>query len=134
MAKLAPDAGRAYRRALWLGMLLVSLHSVSLGLALLFLTAPTLALFGFPPAPHPFFPRQSGAFLVALGLGYSLALAGLERYRGSVLLALISKAVAVAFLFPYALFLGGAPGVLLAGLGDALWLALLGFLALRVYR
>ena len=93
---------------------LIGVHSVLLGLAMLFFPMSFSKLVGFPPAASSFFPSQSGAFLLALGICYLLAL----RDRALVWTILVSKTVAVLFLLTHALFLDAPPSVLAAGVGD----------------
>ena len=112
-------------------VLLVGVHSLLLGLTMLVAPLAFTSFVGFPPAGSAFFPAQAGAFLVALGVCYLLALGN----RSLIWTILVSKGVAVVFLFTQALFLGAPPSVLAAGLGDlAMLLATLGALTIERRR
>jgi hypothetical protein len=100
-----------------LSILVVGVHSIVLGVAMLF--APirflSLARWPYPPAHDPFFASQSGIFLIILGVAYLAAL----RHGVLVWLIVGSKLAAVLFLFGHGLF-GGAPfQVMLLGAADA---------------
>ena len=98
---------------------LVGAHSVVLGLAMLTAPRELTRLVGLPEAATTFFPSQSGAFLVALGICYLLAL----RDRALVWTILVSKSVAVVFLLAHFLFLGAPASVLAAAALDFAMLA-----------
>jgi hypothetical protein len=100
-------------------VVVVGVHSVLLGLAVLLFPRTFTEQLGFPGLDSIFFPTQAGAFLVALGVIYLLAL----RDRAFVWAIVVSKSVAVLFLFTHALFLDAPGSVLAAGLGDLLLLA-----------
>jgi hypothetical protein len=104
---------RRLERAL---VVLIALHSYAVGLALLFLTERGARLGGFGEVTPLFFPRQAGAFHLAVASGY---LVEYRRHRG-VSLLLITKAIAVAFLFSVTA-LGEAPWVVpVSGVLDGL--------------
>ena len=86
-------------------IVLIGAHSLVLGLAVLTAPRDFTRLVGLPEAASTFFPSQSGAFLVALGLCYLLAL----RDRALVWTILVSKSIAVVFLLVHFLFLGAPP-------------------------
>jgi hypothetical protein len=102
-------------------VVLIALHSVVVGLLLLFATEWGARLGGFAAVTPLFFARQAGAFHLVVAAAYLLEY---FRYRGVVLL-LLTKVIAVAFLGCVTL-LGDAPWVVpLSGLGDALMAAAL---------
>jgi hypothetical protein len=114
---------------------LVALHSLALGVLSWFFTTHWFMLLQMPiSGGYPFWPKQSGAFLISLGLGYGVG-AVIPRYlTASTWVIILSKSVAILFLFPE-FFLHGAPiAVLLAGLGDLSMLVLVGAIALCAYR
>lgn len=90
-------------------IVLVAVHSVVLGIALLFMPFTTLRLFGWETGGQIFFPSQSGVFLILLGGAYFAAL----WHRPFAWLLVVSKGVAVLFLVTHYL-LGTGPAVLLA--------------------
>ena len=95
-------------------IVVIGAHSVLLGLALLSAPMDFTRFIGFPEAASTFFPSQSGAFLLALGICYLLAL----RDRVLVWTILVSKSVAVVFLLTHFQFLDAPPSVLAAAVGD----------------
>ena len=78
---------------LWL-VVLISLHSMAVGVFLLFLPDWSAAFGGWGQVEHRFFPRQGGAFHLVVAAGY---LHEYLRYRGVTLL-IIAKLTAVIFL------------------------------------
>lgn len=98
---------------------LIGLHSVLLGAAMLFAPALMLRLLGFPLSTNPFFPSQSGIFLLILGTFYLRALIQPDY----IALILFSKAAAVIFLVASALVRPTPPLIWAAALGDFSMLA-----------
>lgn len=89
-----------------------------------------LATFGFPDSGDVFFPSQSGIFLLILGFCYLYAAAE-PSYVWTIVL---SKTMAVIFLFAHAAFLEAPPITWLALAGDASMLFGVGFLLRRHRR
>jgi hypothetical protein len=104
----------------------VVLHSAAIGLALLFFTAPGLALGGYEEVRPLFFPRQAGAFHLVVAAAYAIEYL---RYRG-LLVMVTAKGIAVAFLVGI-LATGAQPWVVpVSAAGDAA----MGFVALWLQR
>jgi nitrite reductase/ring-hydroxylating ferredoxin subunit len=82
------------RRLERLVVIAVALHSVAVGLVLLFATVWGLRLGGFVVPPSLFFARQAGAFHVVVAAGYLIEYL---RHR-SVRFLVLTKTIAVAFL------------------------------------
>jgi predicted acyltransferase len=59
-----------WRRLEGVGVFLVALHSLAIGIMLVFATAWVLDFAGWDEVSHLFFPRQSGAFHIILAAGY----------------------------------------------------------------
>lgn len=98
-------------------MVLVALHSVGVGVVLLFAPAWALDFAGWSAAPADlFFPRQAGVFHLVVAFGY---LSEYLRHRGVTLLVVTKTA---AFVFLMAMALGGelAWAVLVSGVLDGL--------------
>ena len=76
------------------GVFLVVLHSLLVGILLIFLTGWTLEFAGFEHTGNFFFPRQSGAFHIVIAIGYAVEY---RRSRG-ITLILLAKFTAVVFL------------------------------------
>ncbi len=95
---------------------LVALHSVAVGLGLLFLTRWGTTLGGWPEVMPLFFARQAGVFHFVVVAGYLL-----EYHRsGGVTFLLVTKAIAVVFLVTMTAVDGGPWMVLASAAGDAL--------------
>jgi hypothetical protein len=97
-------------------VVLIALHSLVVGLFLTLATEWGARFGGFPSPAPPFFPRQAGAFHFVVAAIY---LVEYFRYRGVGLLVM-TKSIAVGFLFLTAL-LDSVPWVVpLSGVGDGL--------------
>jgi hypothetical protein len=97
-------------------VVLIALHSLVVGLFLTFATDWGARFGGFPSPVPLFFPRQAGAFHFVVATIY---LVEYFRYRGVGLLVL-TKSIAVVFLFLTAA-LDSVPWVVpLSGVGDGL--------------
>jgi hypothetical protein len=117
-----------------LALLAVGVHSVTLGLITYLFTDRFLRRMGFDLSSHRFYPRQTGAFLVALGGGYLLAARDPVANRGLVHLTVFSKAVAVLFLFSEFLVRKAPRSILIAGIMDGMMGAAIAVLARASYR
>lgn len=100
---------------------LIGLHSVVLGILMLFAPLIMMRVLGFPQVTPIFFPSQTGIFLLILGICYLFAL----TEPAFVKVILMSKAFAVPFLFVHAAFLSATPSIWAAGAGDAAMLVAL---------
>jgi hypothetical protein len=132
LSSSSPDVRRR-RAALRLALAATSLHSVGLGFLVYGVTRRFLKAAGFDPREELFYPRQSGAFLVALGLGYGGGALNPDRHAGLVALTITSKAIAVVFLLREARRRGGPLSVLAAGIADAILGLVIAALALAYY-
>ena len=117
-----------------MALLAVGVHSVTLGLITYLFTDRFLGRMGFNLSSHRFYPRQTGAFLLVLGTGYLLAARDPAANRGLVHLTVLSKAVAVLFLFSEFLVRKAPRSVLLAGVLDGLMGAAIAALARASHR
>ena len=122
------------RRILRIVTGMVSLHSIALGALNWFFTDSWMELMRIPISNAGFWPRQSGAFLMSLGIAYGLGCVSPRHLRTSTLVIILSKSVAVVFLFPEFLIRGAPFAVLLAGFGDLCMLIVVSALAWWVYR
>lgn len=104
----------------------IALHSLIVGLALLFLGNWGLRLGGWEEASPLFFSRQAGAFHVVVAIGYFLE----YRRYGSIYLLLIAKTVAVIFLSTTMIVDDSPWTVPVSALGDGL----MGLAAMTVHR
>ncbi len=113
---------------------LVALHSITLGVLNWLFAVNWIKVMRMSMPDVVFWPRQSGAFLIALGLAYGLGAIAPRHLRTSTLVIIFSKSVAVVFLFPEYLFRDAPSAVLLAGLGDLFILIVVGVLGWWLYR
>ena len=86
-------SGRSRTLELWL-VVLISVHSLAVGVFLVFFPDWSAAFGGWGEVEHRFFARQGGVFHLVVAGGY---LHEYLRYRGIALL-LLAKSMAVAFL------------------------------------
>jgi len=114
---------RRYERAL---VVLIALHSVAVGVGLLFLTEFGARIGGFGTVSPLFFPRQAGAFHFVAASAYLIEY---FQYRG-ILILLTTKSIAVVFLGVMTA-LGGMPWIVpFSGVADGL----MGLLAFFIHR
>ena len=94
---------------------LVALHSLGVGLALVFAPAWSVAFGGWGAATPLFFARQFGVFHFVVAAAYLIEFL---KYRGVTIL-LTAKAIAVVSLVDALIRFGGPWAVALAAVGDA---------------
>jgi hypothetical protein len=97
-------------------IILVALHSFAIGILLLWSPPWGFQLSGWDTVEPLFFPRQSGAFHIALAAGYLIEH---FRYRG-ILLLLTAKVIATVFLFGSVIMGEHGWVVLFSGIADIL--------------
>ena len=93
---------------------LISLHSIVVGVMLMFFAEWAVRLAGWADADPIFFIRQAGAFHFVLAAGY---LVEYSRHR-SISLLLIAKTIAFVFLIGSALLAGSTWSVWFSGFAD----------------
>lgn len=111
-------------------VVVIALHSLAVGLFLVFATRWGLAFGGWGEVSMLFFPRQAGVFHFVVAAGYLIEY---FRYRG-LLLMLTAKTMAVLFLLDATFRYGGPWVVPVSGLGDAVMLALVAWMYRRNRR
>ena len=99
-------------------LFLVALHSVLVGVGLIWHPSALMTRMGFDPCHEPFFPTQGGVFHVLMAVGYALAAVDLQRNRCLALFTVVVKTTATIFLILYWGLAGRQPVVLFSGLGD----------------
>ncbi len=113
---------------------LIALYSMILGALNWSITTYWLTLLQMPvSADYPFWPKQSGAMHVGLALVYGLGAIMPSYLAASIWAIILSKIVAVLFLFSE-YFMHSEPIILLVGFGDSSILIVTGAIAWSVYR
>lgn len=91
-------------------VLLIGLHSLILGFAMVFLPTRTLGLFGWDYQGPMFFPTQAGVFLILFGILFMIFI----WYRRLIWFIIVVKSAAVIFLLSQNYILGpAAPSTIL---------------------
>ncbi|MEJ2137343.1 MAG: hypothetical protein P8X86_19120 [Desulfofustis sp.] len=98
----------------------VGVHSVALGTVIYFFTSSFYQFFLGEPIANPFFVRQSGIFLFLIGLFYLFPLTNINRYHQFIILSIVSKVFAVAFLLSNAHLTPFPPMIYLTAVIDGL--------------
>ena len=96
----------------------VTLHSLVVGIGLVFAPTALLRIFGFSFDPLRFFVAQGGVFHLVMSLGYGLAAKHVLRFEGLIILAICAKIMATIFLIIYFFVFDQVLIILLSGLGD----------------
>jgi hypothetical protein len=95
----------------------IALHSLAVGLLLIFLPMDMISLFGFKSGEQ-FFTRQGGALHVAASVAYFMAAADPAGNRNIIIFSAAVKSIAVIFLFSYYILVESIMLVLLSAIGD----------------
>ena len=119
---------------LMLGVLFVAAHSVLLGIFVFLFTDTFYHFFFGAKVENFFFVRQSGLFLLCLGLFYSLPLLDLQRYYQLVIVIIITKVFAVVFLGLHAQHAPRSWVIILAAFIDGSMAACLTWLFIKCRR
>ncbi len=122
------------RRLLRIVICLIALYSIVLGILNWLFAVGWMKVMRMPMPDAAFWPRQSGAFLISMGLAYGLGALSLRYLQTSALVIVLSKSVAVVFLFLEYLFRDAPFAILLAGLGDLSILIIASAVAWWLYR
>jgi hypothetical protein len=119
-----------YKKYLSYFLILMGIHSFSVGTMLIFIPPTTLNFFGFPDYKESFFQAQGGVFHIALCIAYFMA--GLNPAKSIRLIKFIAavKFIAATFLIIYFLFVLPAWLILLSGISDGM----MGLIVLILFR
>lgn len=120
------------RRRLSIILVLVAIHSISVGVGLIIRPAELMQLFGFGKCYERFFPTQGGVFHIVMAVGYLMAAYNVDKYRCLAIFSIIVKIMATVFLFTYFIAVEQILLVLLSGIGDCLMGSII-YLALASY-
>ena len=111
---------------------LVTIHSITIGMALIAQPAFLLEWSGFRSDDDPFFPAQGGVFHLLMAVAYSLGALDSKKYYLLIIFSIIVKAVATLFLFVYCFFIEFKWAIFYFGVGDGI-MGMTIFIALRHY-
>lgn len=121
------------RQRLSLILWLIAAHSFCVGLGLIFLPDVLLSYFGFTPGGERFFRAQAGVFHFVMVVVYVMAAMRFVSSPDSAYLAIAAKFIAMVFLISYYLFVVPIWLVLLSGVVDGAFGALIAW-AFSAYR
>ncbi|HHJ53318.1 MAG TPA: hypothetical protein ENJ89_09010 [Caldithrix abyssi] len=112
---------------------LVALHSLAIGLGLIFLPAVYLKYFGFVNGQSGFFQAQGGVFHLVMVAAYWMAARRIDRSSAMVLFSIVAKSMGAVFLLIYFFLVEQAWIVIVSALGDGIMAVLIWWLY-RQYR
>ena len=99
-------------------LFLVGLHSFLVGILMIILPTSSMSFFGYTDFSEKFFQSQAGVFHIVMFIAYLLILFDIKKYEGIIYLVILSKLIAVIFLFSYFLFVDKIWMVLFSGVAD----------------
>jgi hypothetical protein len=105
--------------------LMVGIHSLVLGIFIFIFTGLFFQIFFHAEIDNIFFVRQSGLFLVCLGLFYISPLKSLKKNHHLIIIIIVTKILAVFFLIFHAHFVAWPPIIFMAAAGDGVMALLL---------
>ena len=80
---------------------LIALHSLFVGIGLLFIPSSYLEFFGFSNYRYSFFQAQGGIFHLVMSVAYVMAIKYIYRSPGLIVFSISAKFIATAFLIIY---------------------------------
>jgi hypothetical protein len=119
-------------RILSILLYLIAIHSVVVGIVLVFISFQALEIFGYIDYHGTFFRVQGGVFHIVMALIYSLAAWDVFKFRILVTFTVIAKFTATLFLFSYYFFVDRIWMVAVSGAGDLIMGILVLYLLLRL--
>ena len=111
---------------------LVAVHSILMGLALIFQPAILMEWSGFKSGYERFFPAQGGVFHLLMAVAYLLGATDSRKYHFLIVFSVIVKAVATVFLIVYCITVEFKWIILVSGIGDGV-MGMSIFIAFRRY-
>lgn len=119
-----------YRKYLSHFLYLIGIHSIAVGIGLIFLSPSFLEIFGFTDYKESFFQAQGGVFHIAMSIAYIMAAKDVVNSMKLIQFIIIVKFLAFIFLMTYYFFVMSAWLILLSGIGDGL----MGLIVLLLYQ
>ena len=101
-------------------LILMCLHSFTVGVALIFMPVKLMPFFGLTIPVEKFFPVQGGIFHIVMVLAYFIAALWYDRNQGLILFIILTKFLATIFLFSFYFLIEMAWIILFSGIADCL--------------
>jgi len=112
----------------------IALHSLLIGIGLVYKPFQLMEFFGFHPCSERFFPTQGGVFHILMAIGYTYASIDLEKHQSLIHFAFIVKSVAAFYLFIYFFCVDYLIMVLFSGVVDGMMAIAIGLLNKRYWQ
>jgi hypothetical protein len=116
----AEDALHLAKKQLSIVLLLVAVHSFSMGIGLIVQPVSLLKFLGFGPICENFFPAQGGTFHILMSIAYLLGAGNIEKYDSLIVFSIIVKSGAALFLTAYCIIVEFEWFILFCGIIDAI--------------
>lgn len=99
---------------------LVSLHSFSVGIGLIFLPSSFFITLGFEQTFDRFFSTQGGVFHIAMAICYAMAGYDKVKFKELIVFSIIVKIIATIFLISYFILISSKWLIIVSGVSDFL--------------
>lgn len=99
---------------------LVMLHSLGVGIGLIFMPGSWMSFFGFEPYVQNFYQAQGGIFHIVMCVAYSIAAIDNKKYEVLISFSIIAKFIAFVFLLLYFVLVDQAWIIIFSSIGDGL--------------
>jgi hypothetical protein len=106
----------------------IAIHSILVGIGLIFMPSSILAYFGLPDYSSNFFQAQGGTFHIAVSVAYCMAAANPNKSANLIWFIVYLKLIAFIFLMIYFLFVLQNWLILISGIGDGAMAGVLFFI------
>ncbi len=117
------------KRNLAVFLWLVTIHTIIVGICLIFIPESLMPVFGFEIFSGNFFRAQGGVFHVAMSVVYIIIARNFEKSKELIFIIIIVKMIAAIFLITYYLLINSIYTILFSGIGDFL----MGIITLMLY-
>lgn len=111
-------------------LLLVTFHSIVVGLGLILLPSSIFQYLGFNPTFDRFFSTQGGVFHIAMSFCYGLAAINTKKFEYLIVFTIIVKFIATIFLTAYYFLITDNLIIILSGVTDFLT----AFIVIMLYK
>ena len=99
---------------------LVALHSLLVGIGLIFMPSNLIAYLGFNPCTERFFPTQGGVFHIIMAVAYLMGSSKSNKYECMIIFSIIVKLSATIFLLIYFIFITQTWMIIFSCISDCL--------------